>query len=424
MISIVMATDTDFWFEDRGSHVRIAAMYRYLASQSENTHIYYTRILKPADKDAIAERFPGMHIHTAPPEDAPPGPASLQRKLSGLLGRLARRMGLRSSVSAPKPAATAPTKKPVQHHDRKLGDFRSEHHIKHFRAVCEEVGVELVIIQFIRLAYLLDAFVHYTKRRPVTAIDTIDVMHLRAARFHQRNEPHWVDISREEEREVLDRFDYILAIQSDDALIFKEMLPDKPTVVAGHAVSIRDNPIPKNDIVQIAYVASAAIPNQHAIRAFLDEIWPTVYAAHSDEARLNIAGSICDALGDASLPEGATVIGYVDDLDALYAETDIVVNPVTFGGGLKIKCVEALAHGKPLITSPVGAEGIEKGANKAFIVCTSPAETAEQLNALIENPERRLELATSGRAFAKQHFSVQAAYGPLGQIIESIAQSR
>ena len=117
------------------------------------------------------------------------------------------------------------------------------------------------------------------------------------------------------------------------------------------------------------------------------------------------------------------MIGYVDDLDALYAETDIVVNPVTFGGGLKIKCVEALAHGKPLITSPVGAEGIEKGANKAFIVCTSPAETVEQLNALIEDPERRRELATSARAFAEQHFSVQAAYGPLGQIIESVAQS-
>ena len=96
-----------------------------------------------------------------------------------------------------------------------------------------------------------------------------------------------------------------------------------------------------------------------------------------------------------------------------------MVNPIEFGSGLKIKNVEALAYGKPLITTPHGANGFIDAPHSSVLVADSP----EQWQAVIDRLSDPEEIACTGklaRQLSANQFSDAAAYGPLlEQIFES-----
>ena len=95
----------------------------------------------------------------------------------------------------------------------------------------------------------------------------------------------------------------------------------------------------------------------------IDHVWPLVHAARPDAVLRFIGGGASDELRDrvAGLPDGSGVVlaGFVDDLDAEYAAAAVALVPVLQGAGVKFKTVEALCHGVPVVTTTVGAEGIE-----------------------------------------------------------------
>ena len=84
----------------------------------------------------------------------------------------------------------------------------------------------------------------------------------------------------------------------------------------------------------------------------------------------------------------SSIVGYIkskiDDLNVLYGrKADLIINPVQLGGGLKIKNVEALANGLPLITTPEGANGLEDGINNAFLLANTTEEWIESIIAVM-----------------------------------------
>ena len=105
--------------------------------------------------------------------------------------------------------------------------------------------------------------------------------------------------------------------------------------------------------------------------------------------------------------------------ESFYLNIDVVVNPIEFGSGLKIKNVEAIAYGKPLITTPHGANGFIVTPHKSVLVADSP----EQWRAAIDRLSDTEEIACTGklaRHLSAEQFSDATAYGPLlKQILEN-----
>jgi glycosyltransferase involved in cell wall biosynthesis len=97
-------------------------------------------------------------------------------------------------------------------------------------------------------------------------------------------------------------------------------------------------------------------------------------------------------------------LGFVADLGDVYRKATVVVNPQQFGTGLSIKCVEALAHGRPLVTTPCGARGLDEGANTAFHVGRSAEEFAAHVVGLLRDPARAAETAAVAAAFAAAYY--------------------
>ncbi len=406
MKKLILATDVRFWEQGSGSQVRLAALYRYFSYLGIETHIFFVQRLTQKDQACLAADFPDMLVHCRPElmEEARAEAAQAAEQKPSLVVRVLRRLGLVSPVSS----------QGESNAEKRPGDFVSPPHQRYLGELCRGIQPDFVLVTYIRLASLIDGLP--TKKRPTTLIDTIDVMHLRAERYHAAGERHWINISREEEAALLRPFDHVLAIQPRDAKILRGMAPSKRVITAMHPTEPMWHEPHDKKPVRLFYLATKGLPHQKAIAHFLEHVWPSVSERFGDAVRLCLGGSVCELYADAS-PMATELLGFLDDLYAAYDAADIVINPVLFGGGLKIKCVEALAHAKPLVTTPVGAEGLEDGVGEAFLVAEDDYAFVTHLAQLVESTEERHRLAEGAYAYAKAHFTEEAAFAELRAVL-------
>lgn len=122
-------------------------------------------------------------------------------------------------------------------------------------------------------------------------------------------------------------------------------------------------------ILNLLFVGGFAhSPNQDAVRWFCDSVIPRIVDLKVS-FKLRVAGSNPPPEIVAISRADVEILGYVSDqqLEQLYLEADIVVAPLRYGAGVKGKVVEALAHGVPVVTTDVGAQGIDAEGRVLFI---------------------------------------------------------
>jgi glycosyltransferase involved in cell wall biosynthesis len=113
--------------------------------------------------------------------------------------------------------------------------------------------------------------------------------------------------------------------------------------------------------------------------------------------------------------------GEVADAAAFLAGLDIGVNPVFFGGGLKIKTVEYLSHGLPSVLSAEALTGIAGGAGTAYLLAEDRAGFITALAALVEKPALRARMGEAAQDFARRHFGPRAL-APAMRLIAGLAR--
>lgn len=143
-------------------------------------------------------------------------------------------------------------------------------------------------------------------------------------------------------------------------------------------------------------------PNIGAAERLIRRIFPAV-RAKVPQARLLIAGSPAAALPSSkNPPEGVSFLGFVPDLRALYATSRVVCCPIIEGGGTRVKIIEAGAHGRPVVSTHVGAEGLnfadgteiiladsDEGISGACIALLNDAERCEMIGAAMQDKVHR-----------------------------------
>ena len=146
-------------------------------------------------------------------------------------------------------------------------------------------------------------------------------------------------------------------------------------------------------------------PNEDAILWFAKEILPGILAKHPD-VRVHLVGGGAGSAVQALAGEHVKLHGRVDDdaLEEAYRTSDIAVVPLRFGAGVKGKAVEAMAKGLPVVTTPIGAEGIpEHGC--PLVVGETAEELGNRIVALLDDYEARGALAAQGQAFIRENYS-------------------
>jgi glycosyltransferase involved in cell wall biosynthesis len=147
----------------------------------------------------------------------------------------------------------------------------------------------------------------------------------------------------------------------------------------------------------VKYFASAILPR---IRAEMPQFRWRVVGRDPPQSLLNLA---------ADRGSGVELAGFVEDIVSEYACAAIVVVPLTSGGGTKLKVLEAMAMGRAVVTTPIGAEGIAVRDGVEMEIADSAEEFARKAVQLLRDPRRAAQMAAAARALAERSYNWCAA---------------
>lgn len=248
-------------------------------------------------------------------------------------------------------------------------------------------------------------------------IDTIDVFSLKEQQVVRYGIDDPWTCTEEEERAYLLRSDVVLAIQDNEARVLREMVPEREVLTVGIDFEVHSSnsngDLPADSVTM---VGSDNPLNVHGLRSFFTECWPEIKTAHPPVI-LNVVGKV----GSVCKVEDVSVNYFprIDDLSPLYRQSRVVINPSIAGTGLKIKSVEALAHGKPLVAWPHGVEGLEYCGEAPFIKCESWKEFATAVIRVLQSEPTARSLSERARAFAMVKLDPETVYTPLRDCLQA-----
>lgn len=200
---------------------------------------------------------------------------------------------------------------------------------------------------------------------------------------------------------VVPSFDACTVVSQSERDLLQQVLPDYHRVVTiPNGVDMRGverlacEPLPDSLVYPGALTYCA---NLDAVTYFVDEIWPRV-RAERPSAHLRVTGRT-DGVAPTSLPsgDGITLTGYLVDVRPTVAASWACIVPLRVGGGTRLKILEALALGTPVVATPKGAEGLDVTPEQDILIATDPAEFARQTLRLLGDRQLRERLSESGR---------------------------
>lgn len=210
------------------------------------------------------------------------------------------------------------------------------------------------------------------------------------------------------EMEVLNRVDGVAAISPTDSAHFVEHCTDTPVVTIPFGVDPQEYPFEeerRSAPPSFFHLGSMDwLPNEEGVRWLLNSVWPKVMKKRP-HARLNLAGNkMPQDLLDGDF-EGVGIKGRVKNAMTYMAANQVMVVPLFSAGGMRVKIIEGMAMGKAIIATPIGAEGIAHTDGKNIMLARTIPEFTEAIVALLDDPERSLNLGLEARELVLSHYS-------------------
>src|SRR5262249_42734291 len=145
--------------------------------------------------------------------------------------------------------------------------------------------------------------------------------------------------------------------------------------------------------------------NLDAVRFFTSEIFPTIRRSRPDVSFI-VTGSTGQVDTSAlTLGGQVTFTGRVPDVGRLVGESSVCVVPLRAGGGTRLKILEAMAIGTPVVTTTKGAEGLAVNDDEHLLIADSPHEFAACVLRLMDDAALRERLATNGRRLIEARYT-------------------
>lgn len=270
-------------------------------------------------------------------------------------------------------------------------------------------------------AFQAEAFAILGTPRERSAIIMHDLFHARARSGEGGETDSVALLGQDEELRLLSRAGTVIAIQQDEAEFLRVNLPAGRIVVA--PIAHQPEPLSEaGDPLRLLFVGSRTAPNTHGLAWFIDKCWPQLAAA-SPQTRLDVVGTVCaDFTG--RIPDGVQLHGLVSELDPYYAAAGIVISPLRFGSGLKIKLVEAMARGRPVVATAVTLQGVAETCGPAVLVAEGAESFAAAILALQRDEALRMRLSAAALAVVGAHFAPTSAHRAFRDWLQEAANGR
>jgi len=232
---------------------------------------------------------------------------------------------------------------------------------------------------------------------------------------------------RQAERRACTAADLVVAVSEDDRARLKALAPGSRCVAIPTGVDttyFQPSSGPKQANRLVFTGSMDWFPNEDAIRFFVDAILPRIRAAVPDVTVSVVGRNPSPDLRETAERAGVVVTGTVDDVRPYVDESAVYVVPLRAGGGTRLKIFEALAMGKAVVSTTVGAEGLAVTPGRDIVIANQPDEFAGSVVALLRDPARRLALGRAGRALVQRRYSWEHVSGEFERYCQSAAWIR
>lgn len=211
---------------------------------------------------------------------------------------------------------------------------------------------------------------------------------------------------KEYEEELIDLCDLIVPITEHDALFFRKKGRDIPVFVCSFGI----NPEPEiqeslSNEQSVNYIGSLDWrPNQEGIAWFLEKVWPQVLEA-CPTINLRIAGRNAPGwLTRKFNQENVRFEGEVKSADAFIRAGTILIVPLLSGSGVRVRIIQAMSLGIPVISTPKGIQGIGAQQGKELLVAHDPGEFKDHIVMLLNQGKTRNNLVNNANRFIREKY--------------------
>ncbi|NGM18659.1 glycosyltransferase [Roseomonas stagni] len=219
------------------------------------------------------------------------------------------------------------------------------------------------------------------------------------------------------------RADGLVALSDNDHGVLRSFFPDRPCLLSPVAAEPRHLP-PRGRDGYAAFIGNFDhAPNRDALEWLLGTIWPMVRRA-MPSLELHIAGPGIPAWAADEARDGVVIRGFVESLDDFYGAARVALVPYRFGGGTKIKALDAMARGCPVVATPIGAEGLGVTPGVEMEVAGDAVGFGAAVLRLCQDEGAAMRLAEAAHRHLARHFSWDSKVALLAGMLEEIGATR
>lgn len=219
------------------------------------------------------------------------------------------------------------------------------------------------------------------------------------------------------------KFDYCIVVTQHDKDILDSYSRDLNITVIPNGVDLSYfKPMDVKEIFpSLIFVGDMGTPpNMTAVSFFYSEIYLLIKKQVPDVKLYLVGRNPSTEISKLSRDESVVVTGYVDDVRPYLAKASVVVTPMILGMGIKNKVLEAMAMEKPVVSTSLGARGIDVSPRENIIIADEPKEFAIRVMELLGDEQLRQKIAYNGKRLVETNYSWKKMVDMLNELFEEI----
>ena len=271
---------------------------------------------------------------------------------------------------------------------------------KEFEKILAENSYDYILISYVLFAPFIA-----NKKRLKGAKTIVDTHDFFTAQFHGNNFKITGN-NFKTELKYLNKFDSVWTISTDEEFIFSQFLPQKEIKTIPHGIQDNSETKEVESSIDIFYVGSNNPHNTSSAKWFFDKVYPLL----PDTIKITVVGRVCSAVPEK---ENIEKIEYAESLSDYYKKSKITICPMLSGTGLKIKVVESLSYGIPVVCNSRGVDGLLNKLNNGCIVTNEPVEFSKAIQKLLNDKTYYQEYSENAIDFFRKSLHNEIVYKKL-----------
>jgi len=215
----------------------------------------------------------------------------------------------------------------------------------------------------------------------------------------------------------------LFAVSEEDRNIMQKLLPKNKIGIIPNGVDCsyyNEIKTKKYYPLRILYGVSNFewLQNQEAVKILLNKVWPKLKEIYSSKVKVWIVGrKMPDWIIKRSQDDSDIIVTEnIEDARKAYSSAGVMITPIEGGGGTRIKILEAMAAGLPVISTSTGIAGLNVTDGENVFIADGPSEMAKKAKRLLEDKGLALKIGTNAREHVRKYFdwkSIVAMHEPI-----------